>query len=209
MKRRDRVEGYRRPSKEGGYLCSRILTRSKRLARLRKGPNSYSLLVMARNHYTSIESVVRDFFQERGISIIIEPRGSRGPDIESLSPPMVGEIKAQSEVVRDLRGYWGQWNSSQHFGGKTSEYRLRSEFPDDVELLDQAAKGWIAVIYGQLRNYCRVAGVPTGWLVVEGIAESEPGVKKAADYLIANGKVALESWAEMEGIGFVAVRFLQ
>ncbi len=163
---------------------------------------------MARNHYINLETIVRDFFKERDISVIIEPRGSRGPDIECLNPAMVGEIKAQSEVLRDLRGYWGQWNSNERFGGKTREYKLRSEFPDDVEALDRAAKGWIAVIYGQLRNYCRVAGLPTGWLVVEGVSESSEAVKQAVDYLVANGKVALESWAEMEGIGFLEIRFL-
>ena len=156
-----------------------------------------------------METAVRDFFQERGISVVIEPRGSRGPDLESLSDPkMVGEIKAQCEVARDLRGYWGQWNSNERFGGKTREYKLRSEFPDDIDALDRAAKGWIAVFYGQLRNYCRVAGLPTGWLVIEGISESSEDVKKAVDYLVANGKVALESWVETEGVGFLEVRFI-
>lgn len=177
---------------------------------MRIDPNSYSLLAMTRNHYINMETVVRDFFQERGISVVIEPRGARGPDLESVSEPkMVGEIKAQSEVARDLRGYWGQWNSNERFGGKTREYKLRSEFPDDVEALDRAAKGWIAVIYGQLRNYRRVAGLPTGWLVVEGISASSDSMKQAVDYLAANGKVALESWGETEGIGFLEIRFLQ
>jgi hypothetical protein len=164
---------------------------------------------MSSNHYEEIEPVVRRFFDGLGVTVVIEPRGSRGPDIECLNPAMVGEIKAQIEVSRDLRGYWGQWNSNERFGGKTREYKLRSEFTDDVDALDRAAKGWIAVIYGQLRNYCRVAGLPVGWLVIEGISESSVDVKKAVDYLVANGKVALESCAETEGIGFLELRFLQ
>lgn len=176
---------------------------------MRIGPNSCNLLVMTRNHYISVETVIRDFFQVRGISVVIEPRGSRGPDLESLTDPkMVGEIKAQSEVTRDLKGYWTHWNSNERFGGKTREYKLRSEFPDNIDVLDRAAKGWISVIYGQLRNYCRVAGLPAGWLVIDGVSESSGDVKKAVDFLVANGKVALESWTDVEGIGFLELRFL-
>ena len=77
-----------------------------------------------------------------------------GTDLEGTNGTiLVGEIKNETELNRDLGGYWSSWNHNQRFGGKDRNFKLRSILPEGVESLSSKVKGWIAVVFGQLKYW--------------------------------------------------------
>jgi hypothetical protein len=139
----------------------------------------------------------------------IEPYGSKDADLISACGREIGEIKHAGELVRDLRGYWSQWNSSQSFGGKTPAYKLGMEFSDEVAQLNSRARGWLAVVFGQLRHYCCKHGAQSGWLVFEDVATHGSSLNEALSFLTSEGKANVAESAAHNNVGFVQVRFLQ
>ena len=163
---------------------------------------------MPLKHYKHIEVPVKDFFKLKGFEVELEPQGSRGPDLVSKCSKIVGEIKASEELARDLKSvFWSAWNSNQSFGGKTPDYKLRSEFSMEVETLSGEAKGWIATIYGQLRNYCTKANLNEGWLIFEDYERYGPSLKEALFFLESQGKIESHQAENCMGIGFVKIKF--
>jgi hypothetical protein len=155
-----------------------------------------------------MEMAITSFFQKKGITVEIEPHGSRGPDIEGKNGVrLVGEIKHKREIERDLKGYWSQWNSRSSFGGKTAEYKLRSEFPQDVKDLGRDVKGWLATIFGQLRNYTKKANLNDGWLVVESIHEFDHDIMDAINYLIKNKLIKKYTKEISHNIGYYHISY--
>lgn len=155
--------------------------------------------------YRHLEAAVRAYFRRSGCLVTIEPHGSRGPDIEG--PGIVGEIKSRREVERDLRGYWSAWNSSARFGGKRCDFRLRDVLPEDVDMLPGAVRGWIATIYGQLRNYVHRAGLTEGWLVVEDGAGCAHDLRAAVRYLERHGLAHASALDYYQGLAFVEIAY--
>ncbi len=149
------------------------------------------------------------------MEVAIEPRGSRGPDIENMPGvhPLVGEIKHEKELQRDLQSaFWSNWNNpGLSFGGKPKGYVLR-----DVESLDRAvaglsapALGFVATVMGQLKHYVRSAGLDEGWLVIENHSHWERPLREALDALRRFGHLASFSAASDDyGIGYVRIRFI-
>ena len=161
---------------------------------------------MAQGTYNHLEPLIKRFFLNQGTEVTIEPRGSQGPDIESIKgQKCIGEIKHAVEIYRDIRKYWGDWNSNRSFGGKTSEYLLSTEFPNDVNMLEKEVKGWIAVIYGQLRHYCN--SLPNGWLVCEGYNAFKDSIKQAMDYLERTKQISIKSFDIIDDVAFIHVYF--
>jgi hypothetical protein len=121
------------------------------------------------NHYEHLRNTIVAFFKAKGIDVELEPSGSRGPDVVGVNTTLVGEVKHEKELCRDLHcAYWTNWNSTkQKFGGKTLEYRLAEQTPDGVEDLSDRAKGWTAVVYGQMKYMARDAGLSEAWVVYE------------------------------------------
>lgn len=173
---------------------------------------------MAASHYEHLEEHVKEFFWQLGLEVAVEPRGSRGPDLESASPnrngapAFVGEIKHDEELQRDLRSaFWSNWNNPNlAFGGKTKGYVLRDAESLDraVEELSAPALGFVATVMGQLKHYVRSAGLDEGWLVVENHSRWEPPLREALDALRRFGHLASFSMVSDEyGIGYVRIRF--
>jgi hypothetical protein len=158
-------------------------------------------------HYLHMEKTIRAFFREQGLKIEIEPSGSSGPDLAFKGSNVVGEIKHRDEIKRDLRGYYQQWNSGLTFGGKTCEYRLTDELPPGASDLDRSVQGWLAVIYGQLRFYCRRAGCATGWLVLEDVEPDDHHLVAAIHYLQTHGKSIQPSTQHLKDVLFVQLSF--
>lgn len=129
------------------------------------------------DHYGHMTEHVTAFFEKRGIDVLVEAHGSRGPDIESVQkdmfgrPRLVGEIKHARELERDLPGkFWSDWNNGNlSFGGKRKGEALRDmeKLPPDVDNLSSCARGFVATVLGQLQHYARTAGLSEGWLVLE------------------------------------------
>jgi hypothetical protein len=121
---------------------------------------------------------------------------------------MVGEIKHAGELKRDLpKKFWNDWNSGQQFGGKTSAYNLADEFDRAVTEMPGQVRGWLAVIYGQLRYYARKHGITSGWLVFEEYKRYGESLKKALAYLQENEKIQSSTVEKFQGLGIVLIEF--
>lgn len=160
-------------------------------------------------HYEHMEPVIAAFFREHCIEVALEPSGSRGPDISGINVALVGEIKHAVELRRDLRStFWSAWNSpAQKFGGKVKGFVLGNNLPDDAGNCSPRAKGWLAVIFGQLRYMVRAAGLSEGWLVFAEAAEFISSLREALDWLAGHGLVSIDGPHIRQDIGFVKVTF--
>ena len=173
---------------------------------------------METRHYGHLENHIKEFFRQLGLEVAVEPRGSRGPDLESAfpnrngAPPFVGEIKHDAELQRDLRSaFWSNWNNPNlAFGGKTKGCILREAESLDraVEGLSAPALGFVATVMGQLKHYVRSAGLDEGWLVVENHSRWNLPLREALDSLRRWGHLAAFSVVSDEnGIGYARIRF--
>jgi len=165
---------------------------------------------MANNHYQHLESKIIKYFTDKNFEIVIEPHGSRGADIESVCGTIIGEIKHAEELARDLKSfYWSAWNSkNQSFGGKTKDYRLKEDFTNSADDLDGKSKGWIAVIYGQLRYYCQSKFVNDGWIIYEEYSLYRPSFDEAIEFLYTEKKISNFNTEEQKNIGFGQITFI-
>jgi hypothetical protein len=161
-------------------------------------------------HYDHLAPVIHKYFQSKGMEVSIEPHGSQGADLEGINGTlMIGEIKNETELNRDLGGYWSSWNSpGQQFGGKDRSFELRSVLPDGVDFLSSKAKGWIAVIFGQLKYHTQKAGLSEGWLVYESYSLFESSLLKALSFLGQHSLTFNDVPEHRKGVGFVKVRYL-
>lgn len=163
---------------------------------------------------------IQAFFRARGVSVVLEPHGTRGADIENLKKSkkdavtLVGEIKHDKELRDAMESrYWVDWQSDRPFGGKRSDERLLEveRIPETVEDLSAEARGFVATIQGQLkRSYVRRAGLNEGWLVLENMRRWGPGVKSALEFLGNNHLIAdYEAWRDKHDIGFIKIQFTE
>lgn len=160
-------------------------------------------------HYNHLEKAIVSFFKERGIDVEIEPSGSRGPDVRGINFPLVAEIKHDLELSRDLHSkYWSDWNSVQEFGGKTSDYRLVKHLPHGVDRLSGDTRGWLAVIWGQLRYMVKSARLTEGWIICENYPFFELSLFEALGFLITNLLVYIGEIEHRGNIGFYQIRYI-
>ena len=160
-------------------------------------------------HYKRLEPIITKYFGRKGISVAIEPHGSQSADLEGTGNTLLaGEIKHVHELRRDLPNkFWRDWNSTQSFGGKISNYLLNGDLQLRESDHDGCTLSWIAVIYGQLNHYRRKQSLRMGWLVFEGFAEFYHGLQTALSVLRALGKIEAFSIEEFDGLGFVKIVF--
>ena len=164
-------------------------------------------------HYEQMESQIRAFFAQIGQQVVIEPHGSRGPDIESVDGGLVGEIKHAKELSRDLSArFWRDWNDpKQSFGGKREGETLTSlEHLETWEgRLSAEALGFVAVILGQLKHgYVMKAGTDNGWLIIEDAARWLGPLNEALSFIgRAHKGLASNIQVDASGIGYVNIRF--
>jgi len=164
---------------------------------------------MSNKHYQHIEPIIQEYYTKMGMNVAIEPHGSLGADLEEIDgTKMAGEIKHAGELNRYLpKKFWSDWNSGQQFGGKTSDYKLASEFNPAVANMPVEVLGWLAVLYGQLRYYAKKRAVTSGWLVFEEYGNYAGSLKQALAYLQENDKIKSSTIEEFQGLGFAQIEF--
>lgn len=162
-------------------------------------------------HYEHLKGIIVAYFEAKGIDVVLEPSGSRGPDVVGITTTLIGEVKHEKELVRDLHSaYWSNWNSTkQKFGGKSLEYRLAEHVPDDVEYLSDRAKGWVAVVYGQMKYMARKSGVSAVWIVYENHCSFESSLLEATTFLSAYNLIAADNLDHIDNVGFMRITFLE
>jgi hypothetical protein len=159
-------------------------------------------------HYEHIQDAIVAFFAAKGVEVEIEPSGSRGPDVRGVNTVLVGEVKHETELRRDLHcKFWKDWNSTQHFGGKTTDYRLAEHLPTGADRLDDNVRGWLAVIWGQLRYMVKDAGLSEGWIVYENHYSFEQSLLEATAFLAGNSLLYADSPEHQDNIGFCKMTY--
>jgi len=166
----------------------------------------------AKSHYGQISEKINEHYNKKGTKIEIEPHGSRGPDIvgkNKFEDVAIGEIKSESEINRDLNGYWSQWNSDRSFGGKTKDYQLKTNYYDEgASLKSSSEKGWVSVIDGQLRGYCNKESISKGDLVVENYNRFKKEIQNSLEYLKAQNRItSYKIETDKSGIGYITINF--
>ena len=165
-------------------------------------------------HYENLEEPIKRYFAKIGKRIEIEPSGSRGPDLKSVDGTVVGEIKHVAELARDLPAkFWRDWNRpEERFGGKgVGETLMEMErLGTSAERISAEARGFVAVILGQLKNgYVLKAGLDSGWLVIEDVAQWMVSLKEALSYIGTSHRgVASAIEVDEYGVGYVNIRFV-
>ncbi len=138
--------------------------------------------------YDKLRVSIKNFFSEHRskellTDLTFSPYGEKcGPDIMRLT--LVAEIKDKVELDRDLpSAFWSNWNSEKTaFGGKVKGYKLENDLPSELPA-DGKVKGWIATIFGQLRNYSVSANLPDGWLIIENYDDYKDTLLEALNFL--------------------------
>ena len=159
-------------------------------------------------HYEHMQETILAFFSSKGIEVEIEPSGSRGPDVRGVNTTLVGEVKHETELCRDLHcKYWKDWNSTQHFGGKTTDYRLADHLPAGAVKFDDNVRGWLAVLWGQLRYMVRDAGLAEGWIIYENYYSFEHSLLEATSFLAGQSLICADVPEHSDNVGFCKITF--
>ena len=134
--------------------------------------------------YERMKDSLKAYFKELGIEIKVDPLGVPGgtkPDILGRDKDgglIVGEIKTVDEA-----GGKNNWESHWRKLG------LFEKYSDALNSLSTEAKGWCAVIDGQLREYCETLGVDNGYLVVENGEQFEKSIEESLQFLKEEGRI--------------------
>lgn len=103
---------------------------------------------------------IERYFTGRGFRVI--KKGARGKhEADYLVIDSRGrEFPVEEKTFRETRGspasWWSYWRETLDDYSNNPEDRLSSQ-----------ERGWIAVVDGQLRDWCSLAGTETGYLAVE------------------------------------------
>jgi len=145
-----------------------------------------SLKEKENSHYEKMKDAVKTFFKDSlGIEIKIEPLGmprSGQVDIFGINDEsgqrVIGEIKSKDEAKGSTEQWWSDWKG-----------RLENLYSEAINKLSVNAKGWCAVVDGQLREYCEIHGVTDGYLVVESGEQFDGDIKETLDFLKQEGRI--------------------
>jgi hypothetical protein len=141
-----------------------------------------------------MSNMVINYF--KGLGFSLKPLGRRGQhEADWSAESFLGCFPVEEKKIIETVGYsswWSFWKS-----------KLSNDFlPRDLDLLSAQDKGWIAVIYGELRDWCNGSDTSTGYLVVEAastvLGKSKQSVlnsiMKTSGFLNQNNKSVLENW---------------
>jgi len=161
----------------------------------KNGPNPFSMRVTTmpefdkiiekeNSAYERMKDSLKAYFKDLGIEIKVDPLqvpGGTKPDILGRDKDgrlVVGEIKTEDEA-----GGNNNWESHWRKLG------LFEKYSDALNSLSTEAKGWCAVIDGQLREYCEKMGVDNGYLVVENGEQFEKSIEESLQFLKEEGRI--------------------
>ena len=135
--------------------------------------------------YSRLEDILESHYGSRGIDITVDPRGRGMPDIvghDADGNAFVGEIKSSVEAGGSASSWWSYWSAP----GRD----LRANYDSDISQLSAEARGWCAVIDGQLRKYCLKFDILKGDLIVEDGISLESAIDQALAFLKSENRIA-------------------
>lgn len=137
---------------------------------------------------------IKRYFSKRGFQVV--KKGTRGKHeadylvIDARGQQFPVEEKKFRETRVSPSSWWAYWREN------LADYSCQ---PDDR--LSPQERGWIAVVDGQLREWCEIAGTETGYLSVEDATEHvgkldrfsiRQHIDNALSFLSKEGKI--RSW---------------
>lgn len=110
---------------------------------------------------------------------------------------VIGEFKSEAEYKRNY-SWWSDWKD-----------RLEHTYSANFSTMRPKNKRWIAVVDGQLRDYCQLENTNTGYLVVEKYVQINTDIIDALNFLISENKINSFSGPtnDSQGVGYYRITY--
>ena len=148
---------------------------------------------MPKKHH-HIENYIVSHFNSLNARIIFESVA----DIQGFDndgDKVIGEFKSEKEHIKNY-SWWSDWKG-----------RLENTYSQNLSTMLPKNKRWLAVIDGQLREYCDLEGIDNGYLVVEKYIQVNDDIIKSLNFLISEGKIKgfISPTSDCKGLGYYKI----
>lgn len=146
--------------------------------------------------HSHVERDIVKHYRRNGQSVIFESKA----DIQGFdnhSSKVIGEFKGKEESSKPY-SWWSDWKG-----------RLSPHYGNAHQNISARARGWCAVIDGQLRDYCSLENVSRGELAVESFQGFSREILEALDFLKGMGRVSgyQPPVTDSTGIGYITIHY--
>jgi len=154
-------------------------------------------------------SVIEEYYRRKNMQVVKRGRpGQHEQDydlVDESGTKFPLEEKEFVEIKSSTSSWWSFWKSK--LSGIYSAKKLNA--------LSSHERGWVAVVDGELREWCTMAAIDTGHLAAEGasrILGSRPKpireeIRTALDFLISEGRIHTYSSGGLSEYAFFGVRY--
>ena len=169
-----------------------LIQPTQKAARLISDVRQYT---MAKKHqYLEIGIVSHFGFSE--CNVIFESKADlQGFDKKGCK--VIGEFKSEAEHKKNF-SWWSDWKG-----------RLGHTYSANLSTMQPKNKRWIAVVDGQLHDYCQLENTNTGYLVVEKYDQVNTDIIDALIFLKSEGKINTFSGPtnDSQGVGYYRITY--
>ena len=111
---------------------------------------------------------------------------------------VIGEFKSESEH-KDNYSWWSDWEKK----------GLGNNYSTKFSAMKPKNKRWLAVVDGQLREYCQLENLDIGYLVVENYNPINTDIIDALKFLVSEGKIVRfeDTTSDSQGIGYYKITY--
>jgi redox-sensitive bicupin YhaK (pirin superfamily) len=150
---------------------------------------------MAKKHHHLEKEIILHFASTHANVIFESEADIQGFDNNGCK--VIGEFKSESEHKKNY-SWWSYWKG-----------RLEPTYSIRFSTMQPKNKRWIAVVDGQLRDYCQLDNTNTGYLVVENYAQINTDITDALQFLISEGKINCFSGPtnDSQGVGYYRITY--
>lgn len=143
-----------------------------------------------------LENGITSHFASMGCNVIFESKA----DIEGFEQnvsKVVGEFKSESEHKKNY-SWWSKWKD-----------RLGNNYSANISTMRPKNKRWLAVVDGQLREYCQLESVVIGYLVVENHEPINADVINALNFLRSENRIGnyCGPTCDSQGLGYYKIYY--
>ncbi len=151
-------------------------------------------IMAKRNH--NLENGIISHFASTQCNVIFESLA----DIQGFDQSgskVIGEFKSESEHEKNY-SWWSCWKD-----------RLENNYRANFSCMKPENKRWLAVVDGQLREYCQLENIGIGYLVVENYDLINTDIIDALEFLVSEGKIKCFSGptSDSQGVGYYKITY--
>jgi len=150
---------------------------------------------MAKKHHYLANGIISHFASAH-CNVIFESLA----DIQGFDQSgskVIGGFKGESEHKRNY-SWWSHWRD-----------RLESNYSRTFSIMRPKNKRWLAVVDGQLREYCQLENIDVGYLMVENYAPINGDIIAALNFLKTEGRINCFSGPtnDSQGVGYYKITY--